>query len=353
LKLDVFMSHVHSPDAAAKRRARAVALGYLTPAKPRWSSSVTRRLQVVGKSLAFHEAHCQLIGHNVHSASVASALAKPLIGPAEYDAARRAHRAAGKAKRDGWVVPDPLWSNDPWQRTSPPWVAVAGAARPHPFSKWRRSWSRLGLVRHTLSSDALRDVSSRLASLEAKFRWIARYIHDFAAHTLDRLDNASAQSDSASPLVEVPMDASSPSVEASSSTCSPAPTACASTSPPTHSHIGVQASPEMRSEYVQAVRWVDVADSASEVASVSGSLAVASSSARLQRTLIALVWCAASSASNSSRHALTSPRRFSLGHSWHEWSRVPELRGHRAGPQVPRQVQDSRSVQRHVDQWLH
>jgi len=282
---DVVMPHVHSPDAAAKRRARAVALGFLAPATPRWSFSVARRLQAVGKSLAFHEAHCQLIGQNVHSASVASALANPLTGPVEYAAARRAHRAAGKAKHDGWVVHDPLWTNDPWQRTSssvvhsPPCVANAEAAKPLLFSKWRRSWSRLRLVRHTLSSDALRDVSSRLASLEAKFRWIARYIPDFAAHTLDRLDNAAIHPDSVSPSVVVSADIPSPCAEPPSSACTPAHIACASTSPLARSHTGVQASSTMCSVGVQAVRWFDVADSASVVASVSGTLGHASSSA--------------------------------------------------------------------------
>jgi len=140
------MPHVHSPEAAAKRRARAVALGFLAPAAPRWSFSVARRLQAAGKSLAFHEAHCQLIGQNVHSASAASALAKPLTGPVDYAAARRAHRAAGKAKHDGWVVEDPLWTNDPW----PPPLCGGSAWRRARACEHEELVSRLDALDHRL-----------------------------------------------------------------------------------------------------------------------------------------------------------------------------------------------------------
>jgi len=115
------MPHVHSAEALSRRRARAIALGFARPSLPRWSHNVSRRLHTVGKSLAFHEKHCNLVGRTVHNASVASALAKPLIAPEEYRAARSAHRAAGLAKHANWVgdAHDIVWHSDPWASSLP------------------------------------------------------------------------------------------------------------------------------------------------------------------------------------------------------------------------------------------
>eukprot|EP00401_Gymnodinium_catenatum_P054969 CAMPEP_0117565496 /NCGR_PEP_ID=MMETSP0784-20121206/56598_1 /TAXON_ID=39447 /ORGANISM="" /LENGTH=201 /DNA_ID=CAMNT_0005363291 /DNA_START=70 /DNA_END=671 /DNA_ORIENTATION=- len=115
------MPHVHSAEALSRRRARAIALGFARPSLPRWSHNVSRRLHTVGKSLAFHEKHCNLVGRTVHNASVASALAKPLIAPEEYRAARSAHRSAGLAKHANWVgdAHDIVWHSDPWASSLP------------------------------------------------------------------------------------------------------------------------------------------------------------------------------------------------------------------------------------------
>ena len=91
------MPHVHSLRARESRTCRAEERGYLQV--PR---RIAKRVQVVADSIQIHRDHCCMLKENVHTASVAVAKVKSqnLIGPKEYNAARRIHRAAGIAKHE-------------------------------------------------------------------------------------------------------------------------------------------------------------------------------------------------------------------------------------------------------------
>jgi len=58
------------------------------------------RIRVVAQSMKLHRDHCLLLQKDHHFATLAAAHAKPLIGCAAYDGARRLHRAANCAKHD-------------------------------------------------------------------------------------------------------------------------------------------------------------------------------------------------------------------------------------------------------------
>jgi len=111
------MPHVHSIDGAARRRARAVALGFIGRSSSISSPLVAKKLVVVRKSMELHENHCKILGEEVHTAAVAAARVRHIIGPTKYAEARICHRAAGSAKHTGWLSCseyDPLYLNDPW-----------------------------------------------------------------------------------------------------------------------------------------------------------------------------------------------------------------------------------------------
>ena len=104
----------------------------------RFSESTYRRLAIIGKSLEVHTDHCQALGHNVHHASHAAAVARAngVINNETFRHVRRIHRAAGVAKHEILVDSritdasiqlkcktsadcDPLVADDPWSSYRP------------------------------------------------------------------------------------------------------------------------------------------------------------------------------------------------------------------------------------------
>ena len=81
------------------------------------------RIHRVVDSLALHADHCALLNENVHTAGVAAARVRHLCGGAEYNRARRAHRARNVALHCGLSLAspagsaslrDPVFEQDPW-----------------------------------------------------------------------------------------------------------------------------------------------------------------------------------------------------------------------------------------------
>mmetsp|Transcript_74378 Transcript_74378/g.206470 ORF Transcript_74378/g.206470 Transcript_74378/m.206470 type:complete len:522 (-) Transcript_74378:70-1635(-) len=261
------MPHVHFFEALARRRSRAIALGFVRPSQPRWSHNVSRRLQVVGESLSYHEKHCNLVGRSVNKASVASALAKPFIAAEEYRSARSAHRTAGLAKHANGVggTDDILWHSDPWASSLPSSgvVVTLGSSLASPPSgaflgRSSSSPSRGG------SFEGLDQLRSSIFFLEQRFEVLAKLFHDIAelrsaAIASDKtVDHAAGQSTSSSPRAFWPRAHKVVQTEhpPPSSPCvvlgvvvSPPPTAsCEKGTSACHVLLdwGVQASPEVR-----------------------------------------------------------------------------------------------------------
>eukprot|EP00929_Paragymnodinium_shiwhaense_P115440 TRINITY_DN84312_c0_g1_i1.p1 TRINITY_DN84312_c0_g1~~TRINITY_DN84312_c0_g1_i1.p1 ORF type:complete len:227 (-),score=49.28 TRINITY_DN84312_c0_g1_i1:263-943(-) len=95
------MPHCHSAGARRKRQSRAVARGYIEVPK-----DLESRVATIAKSVECHRDHCVLLKENVHNASVLAAKVKDQIGRDEYCAARRLHRAAGRAKHTDFYTMD-------------------------------------------------------------------------------------------------------------------------------------------------------------------------------------------------------------------------------------------------------
>ena len=75
-------------------------------------------------SLALHEHHCALLGHNVRFATQALELARPVTSRTSYQHARRIHRTAALERHNVWqvdpdVVPEDLLPHPAASTSSP------------------------------------------------------------------------------------------------------------------------------------------------------------------------------------------------------------------------------------------
>jgi len=198
--LNLFMVHKYSAAALARRRQRALALGFLAPAPPGSRhvlvpTEIAPRIKTIAKSLNMHQQHNALASVNAHYARSATMLAarKGLLSDPQRNVAMSVHRAANRAKH-AWapIVPvDPLTVADPWAGASLPCRRHSGAVGPEdPW--WRYSPPSCG------DSLALRLslVERKVAELELL---VSAYMHFNAPATVN-LNTAALEQQAAHPM---------------------------------------------------------------------------------------------------------------------------------------------------------